>query len=310
MSNEPPTATAPLPDASAMGVVDGDQPKASRSTIRLFAGVFLENRLAIVGLGIIVLIALFSFVGPHIYVTNQVTTNIADLTQPPSAAHPLGTDIVGYDVLGRLMLGGQSTLEVGLAAAVLSSIVGTAWGGIAGYIGGWVDSIMMRVVDSFLAIPPLLLILILASTFTPTVPVLIVVISLVSWLATGRLARGDALSLRVREYIQAARMMGAGTSRIVVRHIFPNIIGTIVVQTTLSTANAILLLASLSYLGFGPPPPATNWGEMLSNGLNYVYDGYWWLIYPAGILIVLTVVAFNFVGDALRDAFEVRLAQR
>jgi peptide/nickel transport system permease protein len=310
MSNEPPTATAPLPDASAMDVVDGDQPKASRSTIRLFAGVFLENRLAIVGLGIIVLIALFSFVGPHIYVTNQVTTNIADLTQPPSAAHPLGTDIVGYDVLGRLMLGGQSTLEVGLAAAVLSSIVGTAWGGIAGYIGGWVDSIMMRVVDSFLAIPPLLLILILASTFTPTVPVLIVVISLVSWLATGRLARGDALSLRVREYIQAARMMGAGTSRIVVRHIFPNIIGTIVVQTTLSTANAILLLASLSYLGFGPPPPATNWGEMLSNGLNYVYDGYWWLIYPAGILIVLTVVAFNFVGDALRDAFEVRLAQR
>jgi peptide/nickel transport system permease protein len=310
MSNEPPTATAPLPDASAMGVGYGDQPGASRGTVRLFVGVFLQNRLAIVGLGIIVLIALFSFVGPHIYVTNQVTTNIADLNQPPSAAHPLGTDIVGYDVLGRLMLGGQSTLEVGLAAAVLSSIVGTAWGGIAGYVGGWVDSIMMRVVDSFLAIPPLLLILILASTFTPTVPVLIVVISLVSWLATGRLARGDALSLRVREYIQAARMMGAGTSRIVVRHIFPNIIGTIVVQTTLSTANAILLLASLSYLGFGPPPPATNWGEMLSNGLNYVYDGYWWLIYPAGILIVLTVVAFNFVGDALRDAFEVRLAQR
>jgi peptide/nickel transport system permease protein len=310
MSNEPPTATAPLPDASAMGVGDGDQPRASRGTVRLFAGVFLQNRLAIVGLGIIVLIALFSFVGPHIYVTNQVTTNIADLNQPPSAAHPLGTDIVGYDVLGRLMLGGQSTLEVGLAAAVLSSIVGTAWGGIAGYVGGWVDSIMMRVVDSFLAIPPLLLILILASTFTPTIPVLIVVISLVSWLATGRLARGDALSLRVREYIQAARMMGAGTSRIIVQHIFPNIIGTIVVQTTLSTANAILLLASLSYLGFGPPPPATNWGEMLSNGLNYVYDGYWWLIYPAGILIVLTVVAFNFVGDALRDAFEVRLAQR
>jgi peptide/nickel transport system permease protein len=310
MSKEPPTATAPLPDASAMGVGGGDQPEASRGTIRLFVGVFLQNRLAIVGLGTIVLITLFSFVGPHLYVTNQVTTNIADLTQPPSAAHPLGTDTVGYDVLGRLMLGGQSTLEVGLAAAVLSSIVGTAWGGIAGYVGGWVDSIMMRVVDSFLAIPPLLLILILASTFTPTIPVLIVVISLVSWLATGRLARGDALSLRVREYIQAARMMGAGTGRIIVQHIFPNIIGTIMVQTTLSTANAILLLASLSYLGFGPPPPATNWGEMLSNGLNYVYDGYWWLIYPAGILIVLTVVAFNFVGDALRDAFEVRLAQR
>jgi peptide/nickel transport system permease protein len=305
-----PAAAAPLTAVSAAGAGTGDQPEASRSTIRLFARVFLQNRLAIIGLGTIVLIALFSFLGPHLYVTNQVSTNIADLTQPPSAAHPLGTDTVGYDVLGRLMLGGQSTLEVGLAAAVLSSLIGAVWGGIAGYAGGWVDSLMMRVVDSFLAIPPLLLMMILASAYTPTIPVLIIVIALVSWLITGRLARGDALSLRVREYIQAARMFGAGKGRIIIRHIFPNIIGTIIVQTTLSTANAILLLASLSYLGLGPPPPATNWGEMLSNGLNYIYDGYWWLIYPAGILIVLTVVAFNFVGDALRDAFEVRLVQR
>jgi peptide/nickel transport system permease protein len=305
-----PAAAAPLTAVSAAGAGTGDQSEASRSTIRLFAGVFLQNRLAIIGLGTIVLIALFSFLGPHLYVTNQVSTNIADLTQPPSAAHPLGTDTVGYDVLGRLMLGGQSTLEVGLAAAVLSSLIGAVWGGIAGYAGGWVDSLMMRVVDSFLAIPPLLLMMILASAYTPTIPVLIIVIALVSWLITGRLARGDALSLRVREYIQAARMFGAGKGRIIIRHIFPNIIGTIIVQTTLSTANAILLLASLSYLGLGPPPPATNWGEMLSNGLNYIYDGYWWLIYPAGILIVLTVVAFNFVGDALRDAFEVRLVQR
>jgi peptide/nickel transport system permease protein len=310
VSEEARAAAAPLPAVPVAGACTGDQPEASRSTIRLFLGVFLQNRLAIAGLGTIVLIALFSFLGPHLYVTNQVSTNITDLTQPPSAAHPLGTDTVGYDVLGRLMLGGQSTLEVGLAGAVLSSLIGAVWGGIAGYAGGWVDSVMMRVVDSFLAIPPLLLMLILASAYTPTIPVLIIVIALVSWLITGRLARGDALSLRVREYIQAARMFGAGRGRIIIRHIFPNIIGTIVVQTTLSTANAILLLASLSYLGLGPPPPATNWGEMLSNGLNYIYDGYWWLIYPAGVLIVLTVVAFNFVGDALRDAFEVRLVQR
>jgi peptide/nickel transport system permease protein len=308
VSEELPAAAAPLPAVAAAGA--GDQPEASRSTLRLFAGVFLQNKLAIAGLGTIVLIVLFSFLGPHLYVTNQVSTNITDLTRPPSAAHPLGTDTVGYDVLGRLMLGGQSTLEVGLAAAVLSSLIGAVWGGVAGYAGGWVDSLMMRVVDSFLAIPPLLLMMILASAYTPTIPVLIIVIALVSWLITGRLARGDALSLRVREYIQAARMFGAGTGRIIFRHIFPNIIGTIIVQTTLSTANAILLLASLSYLGLGPPPPATNWGEMLSNGLNYIYDGYWWLIYPAGILIVLTVVAFNFVGDGLRDAFEVRLVQR
>ena len=298
--SEPFASGAPLTDS-------GGRPG---SVLRVFGRAFVENRLGLVGLGVITLVALFSFVGPHLYVTNQVSTNITNVTLPPSAAHPLGTDTVGYDVLGRLMLGGQTALEIGFAAALLASVIGTAWGGVAGYVGGWIDEVMMRVVDSFLAIPPLLLILVLASMITPTVPVLILVIALISWLGTARLARGDALALRMRDYVHAARALGARTGRVVFRHIVPNIIGTVVVQTTFSTANAILLLAALSYLGLGPPPPATNWGEMLSNGLNYIYDGYWWLIYPAGVLIVVTVVAFNFVGDALRDAFELRLAER
>jgi peptide/nickel transport system permease protein len=277
---------------------------------RLIAGVFVQNRLAVVGLVIIVFMVLFSFVGPHIYVTNQIQTNLNQVTEHPSRAHPLGTDQLGYDVLGRLMVGGQSSLEVGLAAALLASIVGTAWGAIAGYSGRWVDSVMMRVVDSFLAIPPLLLVLLLASAVTPTVPVLIIIIALISWLSTARLVRGDSLSVRTRDYVQAARAGGARNGRIVTRHVIPNVIGTIVVLTTFSVADAILLLAALSYLGLGPPPPAANWGSMLTNGLNYVYVGYWWLIYPAGICIVLTVVAFNFIGDALRDALEVRLQRR
>lgn len=282
----------------------------SGSIRRLFLGVFVQNRLAVVGLVIIIFMLLFSFVGPHIYVTDQLHTNLSEVTLPPSSAHPLGTDDVGFDVLGRLMLGGQTSLEVGLAAAVLASVIGTAWGAIAGYVGGAVDALMMRVVDSFLAIPPLILILMLASIFTPSVPVLIIVIALISWLATARLVRGDALSLRIRDYVYAAKGVGARNGRIISRHIVPNVIGTVVVQATFSVADSILLLAALSYLGLGPPPPAANWGGMLSNGLSYSFDGDWWLIYPAGIAIILTVVAFNFIGDALRDAFEVRLQER
>jgi peptide/nickel transport system permease protein len=282
----------------------------SAGTWRLFASVFIQNRLAVAGLAVLVVMVLFSFVGPYFYHTNQVQTNLALADLPPSSSHPLGTDDVGYDVLGRLMLGGQSSLEVGVAAALLSSLLGTVWGAAAGLAGGWVDAVLMRVVDAIMAVPFLLLALLLANIFTPTVPVLIVVISLISWLSTARLVRGSTLSLRVRDYILAAKAAGAGSPRIIIRHIIPNVMGTVVVQTTFSVADAILLLAVMSYLGLGPPPPAADWGGMLTNGLNYIYDGYWWLIYPAGLCIVLLVTAFNFMGDALRDAFEVRLRRR
>jgi peptide/nickel transport system permease protein len=303
--------TLPLDRPADLSAVrEGGEGSATGSVWRLILDVFIKNRLAVVGLLIILLMVLFSFVGPLIYHTNQVFTNISQITQPPSSAHPLGTDNLGYDVLGRLMLGGQSSLEVGLAAALLAGLVGTAWGAVAGYAGGWIDAIMMRVVDSLLAIPYLLFILLLASIFTPSIPMLIFVIAMVSWLFTARLVRGDTLSLRVRDYVVAARAVGTRNWRIVFRHIVPNVMGTVVVATTFSVADSILLLAALSYLGLGPPPPAANWGGMLTNGLSYVYDGYWWLIYPAGIAIVLTVVAFNFIGDALRDSLEVRLQRR
>jgi peptide/nickel transport system permease protein len=289
---------------------EGGEASSSGSVWRLILRVFVQNRLAVVGLGIIAFVVLFCFVGPLVYHTNQATTNLNEMNLPPSGRHLLGTNEVGYDTLGRLMLGGQSSLEVGLAAAILASVWGTAWGAVSGFVGGWVDAIMMRVVDSILAIPYLLLVMLLATVFVPTVPVLIIVIALVSWLATARLVRGETLSIRVRDFVQAARGSGSRNWRIILRHIVPNAIGTIVVQTTFEVANAILLLAILSYLGLGPPPPAANWGGMLSDGLNYVYSGYWWLIYPAGFFIVITVLAFNFVGDAMRDALDVRLRVR
>ena len=284
-----------------------DQP---RSAARMTLQAFRENRLAVAGLVLIVLFLLFCFVGPLVYHTEQVATNLSGANQPPGAGHPLGTDDVGYDELGRLMEGGRSSLEIGVAAAVIATVFGTLWGAIAGYVGGFVDAVMMRVVDTLLAIPTLFLLLILAAIFTPTVGLLILVVSFGAWLSPARLVRGETLSLRTREYVQAVRMMGGGSRRVVLRHIMPNAIGTIVVNATFQVADAILLVASLSYLGLGIAPPHADWGNMLSNGTEFVQNGYWWMILPPGIAIMLVVVAFNLLGDALRDALEVRLRKR
>lgn len=288
----------------------GDMGEQGASTWRLFAREFIRNRLAVAGLVLVVLIVLFCFAGPLVYHTDQVHTQVLEASRPPSHRHPLGTDAVGYDVLGRLMIGGQSSIEVGLGAALLSSIFGAVWGALSGYVGRWTDSVMMRVVDSIYAIPPLLLLLLLASMFTPTTLTFVIVVAIVSWLPTARLVRGETLAIRTREYVEAAQAMGVRRHRIIIRHVMPNVAGTVIVQTTLQIANAVILLAALSYLGLGPLPPKTDWGEMLNSGLDYIYNGYWWLIYPAGLAIVITVLAFSFVGEALREALDVRLQRR
>jgi len=169
---------------------------------------------------------------------------------------------------------------------------------------------MMRIVDVLLSIPPLFLLIVAAVIWHPSVLVLILIIAFLSWLIPARLIRGETLTLRVREYVQSVKVMGGSRRRIVLRHIVPNAIGTIVVNATFQVADAILFLAALGFLGLGVQPPQTDWGSMLSNGVNYAISGYWWEIYPAGIAIVLVVVAFNFIGDALRDSLEVRLQQR
>ncbi len=285
-------------------------PATPEGALRLALDVFLENSLALAGAVTLVAILLFCFVGPLVYRTDQVHTNIRQTTLQPSSAHLLGTDDVGYDVLGRLMVGGQTSLEVALGAAVVAVVVGVLWGAIAGFFGGFVDAVMMRIVDAILAVPALFLLLFLASVTTPTVITLIAVVGLIAWLVPARLVRGETLSLRTREYVQAVKVMGGGSLRIILRHIVPNTIGTVTVNATFQVADAILVVAALSFLGLGIPPPSANWGGMLSNGLNYSYAGYWWLIYPPGIAILITVVCFNFIGDALRDAFEVRLRRR
>jgi peptide/nickel transport system permease protein len=308
-------ATAPGAAAPGAAGAPGHAPGALPATKPrgMFARgleVFLENKLALVGIALLVLIFAFCFLGPLFYHTDQVHVNLANEDLPPGPGHPLGTDANGYDILGRLMVGGQISLEVGLAAAVLATCLGTVWGAVAGYFGGITDSVMMRLVDALLSIPTLFLALVVVSMFPPTETELILVIALTSWLSTSRLIRGEALSLRVRDYVQAMRVMGGGSTRAVFRHIAPNAIGTIIVNATFQVADAILLVVALSYLGLGIRPPQTDWGGMLNQGLNSVYDGYWWQIFPAGIAIILVVIAINFVGDALRDAFEVRLQRR
>jgi peptide/nickel transport system permease protein len=290
-------------DTTVLGDEHSGQEAAEAATGRIRLRAFADNRLAVAGLAVVVLLTLFCFAGPLFYHTDQVHTRIAMETLKPGAGHPLGTDNVGYDQLGRLMVGGQTTLEVAFGAAAVAVIVGVLWGATAGYLGGIIEGLMMRIVDAMLAIPALLLLLFLATVFRPSVLILIAVVGLTAWLVPARLVRGEALSLRNREYVQAAKTMGVRSPTIIFRHIVTNSIGTILVNATFQVADAILVVAALSFLGLGIAPPATNWGAMLSDGLNYTFSGYWWLTYPPGIAIVITVVAFNLIGDGLRDAF-------
>jgi peptide/nickel transport system permease protein len=277
---------------------------------RTIPRAFAENKLALTGLIVLAAVALFCFAGPLFWHTDQIHANIFLTNRRPSAGHPLGTDDLGYDVLGRLMAGGRSSLEVGLAVALMATGFGVVYGVISGFVGGLADAVMMRIVDVVLAVPVVYLFIDLASQFKPTLLMLILVLSLLSWLGPARLVRGETLSLKVREYVEAVRAMGGRSGRIIVRHLVPNTVGTVVVNATFQVADAILTLALLSYLGFSLPPPTATWGGMLENGVNFLFDGYWWEIYPAGAMIVLTVVAVNFVGDGLRDALDVRLQRR
>jgi peptide/nickel transport system permease protein len=291
--------------------IDAELSGPGAGATRLATRSFSEHRLALAGLVIIVLMLLFCFVGPLLYHTNQLVTNLSNpVTAPPGHGHLLGTDPNAFDEFGRLMFGGQSSLEVGITAAIVATAIGVIVGSVAGFFGGLVDAVLMRVVDTLLAIPLLLLLIVLSVQFSPGKYAMILVIGLVAWLVPARLVRGETLTLRTREYVQAVRVMGGGSRKIIIRHIVPNAIGTIVVNATFQVADAILLLAALGYLGVGIQPPQTDWGSMLSVGAAYVEAGAWWLIWPPAICIVVIVVAFNFVGDGLRDALEVRLQRR
>jgi ABC-type dipeptide/oligopeptide/nickel transport system permease subunit len=301
---------ASLPPLDVQRAPEGGEIGPVQSGWRLALREFTSNRLAVVGIAILIFFVLFCFVGPLIYHTDQINTNDLATNLPPSTQHLLGTDGQGFDELGRMMKGGQSSLEIGFAAAAVAIIIGTLFGAVSGLIGGLVDSTLMRVVDVFLSIPFLFVVLILAVKFGATVASLSLVIGFFAWQVPARLVRGEVLSLRERDFVHAARTAGATRWRLISRHLIPNALGVVIVNVTFQVADAILAVAYVGFLGFGLHYPNVDWGDMLSNGSNYLQDGYWWLIFPVGACIVLTVMALNFIGDALRDSMDVRLRRR
>jgi ABC-type dipeptide/oligopeptide/nickel transport system permease subunit len=301
----------PLPTLGGQNAIaEGGEVGAVQSGWRLALREFMSNRLAVIGFGIVVFFVLFCFVGPLFYRTNQLSTSLFDADQPPSGSHLLGTDTNGFDELGRLMRGGQAALEIGFFAAFVAITIGTLYGAVAGLVGGVFDSTLMRVVDVFLSVPFLFVVLILAVRYGATVLSLSLVIGAFSWQVPARLVRGEVLSIRERDFVLAARAAGSSRWRLISRHLLPNALGVVIVNVTFQVADAILAVSYVGFLGFGLHFPNVDWGDQLSDGIQYLQDGYWWLIYPVGACIVLTVMALNFIGDALRDATDVRLRRR
>jgi peptide/nickel transport system permease protein len=299
-----------LPPLDVQRAPEGGEVGAVQSGWRLALREFASNRLAVIGFAILIFFVLFSFVGPLIYKTNQLDTSLTLSNLPPSGAHLFGTDAQGFDELGRIMKGGQAALEIGFFAAFVAIVIGTLWGAVSGLAGGIIDSSLMRVVDIFLSVPFLFVVLILAVKFGATVLSLSLVIGFFSWQVPARLVRGEVLSLRERDFVLAARTAGASRWRLISRHLIPNALGVVIVNVTFQVADAILAVSYVGFLGFGLHFPNVDWGDQLSDGSTALQSGYWWLIYPVGACIVLTVMALNFIGDALRDATDVRLRRR
>ncbi|MGH2913422.1 MAG: ABC transporter permease [Solirubrobacteraceae bacterium] len=300
----------PDPYARPPATPEGGEVQAISSGWKLALREFLDNRLAVVGALVLIFFVLFCFIGPLIHHSNQTATNPLITDQPPGGGYLLGTDDNGFDEFGRIMLGGQAALEVGFLAATIATIIGTLYGAISGLLGGVIDNVLMRLVDMLLSIPFLLIVLVLATKYSANVIELSLVISSFAWLVPARLVRGEVLTLRERDFVSAARVMGSGRGRLVMRHLVPNALSVVIVNVTFQIADAILALAYLGFLGFGLQYPATSWGDMLGNAQNYVSEGRWWLVYPVGGCLVAVVLASNLVGDALRDALDVRLRRR
>jgi ABC-type dipeptide/oligopeptide/nickel transport system permease subunit len=299
-----------LPPLDVTRAPEGGEIGAVQSGWRLALREFATNRLAVTGVGILLFFVLFSFVGPVFYHGNYLTSDLLSTNLGPGAGHPLGTNNQGYDELALLMKGGQAALEVGFFSAAVAIGIGAIYGAISGLAGGVLDAVLMRVVDVFLSIPFLFVVLIVAVRYGASVLSLSLLIGGFSWLVPARLVRGEVLALRVRDFVSAARVAGAGQTRLIARHLLPNALGVVIVNVTFQVADAILAIAALGFLGFGLQWPNQDWGDLLSNGVSYLQDGYWWQIYPVGACIVLVVMACNLIGDAARDSLDVRLRRR
>jgi peptide/nickel transport system permease protein len=266
---------------------------------------FTRRPLAMLGLAFLLLMALTVVFGPMLspYDPEVPDYMLMGAPGPMSAAHWLGTDELGRDMLTRLMYGGRISLAAGLAGGLVSSLVGTLIGALSGFYRGWVDAVLMRFTDVMLSIPTLPLVLVLAGFFRPSAPLLVAIVGTLIWMGTARLVRSQFLALREREFVEAARALGAGGARLMFRHILPNAVGPIMVASTLAVGTAILLESALSFLGFGIQLPVPTWGNLLNSATTHLTVAPW-LAIPPGLCILITVLSVNFLGDGLRDAVE------
>jgi peptide/nickel transport system permease protein len=298
---------------------------AARSPMQLFWRRFRSDKVAIVALGFIVLLIIVAIAAPLIIkalnlhpLNNPDTKELDPFGQPlgPNSAHPFGVDDLGRDVFARVLYGARVSLEVAFISTGLAVIAGVLVGTLAGFSGGWLDTLLSRIMDVVLSFPILLLAIGLSSActlgngclgglITPGRTTLIVVIALASWPYIGRIIRGQVLSLREKEFVEAARSLGASNARIMGREILPNLVAPIIVYTSLILPTNVLYEAALSYLGVGVQPPTASWGQMIANA-SLISDTAWWYMFFPGVALVLTVLAFNLVGDGLQDALDPR----
>ena len=282
--------------------------KGARRNRSIVWAKFRRNRLASVSAVVVIALVLLAIFAPWVGPRDPLYIDMAQkFAKPGEAGFVLGADELGRDVFSRLLHAGRVSLADGLMTAVVTVLVGSVLGALAGYYGGTIDAVIMRLVDILLSMPTIFLLLALAAFLKPTLLTITLIIGLNSWMSVARMVRGQLLSLKQQEFILAARAMGASDRRLIFRQLLPNALAPVLVAATLNVATAILLESSLSYLGYGIQPPTASWGNMLNNAQTYVFYAPWVAVYP-GIMITATVLSFNFAGDGLRDALDPRLS--
>lgn len=267
-----------------------------------------KNSMALIGLGLLVFLCVVSLLTPWIAPYGYEEQNLLLGATPPSAAHLLGTDIFGRDMLTRIMWGGRVSLMVGFVATAVALAIGVIYGAVAGFVGGRVDMVMMRLVDILYALPFMIFIILLMVVFGRNLLLLFFAIGAVEWLTMARIVRGQVMSLRKQEFVEAAHSLGLSQWIIIRRHIIPNTLGPVIVYTTLTIPSVMLLEAFLSFLGLGIQPPQSSWGLLINYGVETMEEYPWLLIFP-GIALSLTLFALNFLGDGLRDALDPRTSK-
>jgi len=274
--------------------------------LRDFWRRFRSNRLALIGGLVVIVLFVVSFAAPWLAPYDPDHIDVRHVLQGPSQHHLFGTDHLGRDVLSRMIWGSRISLKVGFVAVGIATVIGIFFGALAGFFGGWIDAVIMRFVDLMLCFPAFFLILAVIALLEPSIWNIMIVIGLTGWMSVARLVRAEFLTLKRRDFVQAARVMGAGNARIIGYHLLPNAMAPVLVSATLGVAGAILTESALSFLGIGVQPPTPSWGNILTEGKDNISIAWWLSLYP-GLAILITVLGYNLLGEGLRDSLDPRL---